>query len=59
MSELEATWSVSLVVPAIALATGETVSLLDVWVQPDMELYTYLCWPVVSKKSRCVNWDSQ
>ena len=56
MRELEAAWSVSLVVPAIALATGETVSLLDVWVQPDMEqLYTYLCWPVGSKKSRCVN----
>ena len=55
MSELEAAWSTSLVVPAIALATGETVSLLDVWVQLDMELYTYLCWPVVSEKSRSVN----
>ena len=43
-----------MVVPVIALATGETVSLLDVWVQLDMELYTYLCWLVVSEK-RSVN----
>ena len=26
----------------IALATGNTASLLDVWAQLDMELYTYL-----------------
>ena len=50
-----AAWSVSLVEPTIALATGETVSLLDLWVQVDMELYTYLYWLVVSEKSRSVN----
>ena len=43
----------SLVVPAIAIATGKTASLLDMWAQPciismaklNMELYTYLWWP--------------
>ena len=57
-SELEATWRMSLVVPAIALTTGKTTSLLDVWAQLDMELYTYLCWLVVSAQSRSMNGDS-
>ena len=37
-----------LVVLAIALATGKTSSLFDLSAQLGMELYTYLCWPVVS-----------
>ena len=49
-SELHATWRVPLAMPAIALATGKIASLLDMWVQLDMELYTFklipLWWPV-------------
>ena len=45
-------------VPATALATGETASLLDVQAQQDMEFYaSYLCWPVVNKKSISVSGD--
>ena len=30
------------------IATGKTTSLLDVLAQQDVELYTYLCWPIIS-----------
>ena len=36
----------------------DAASLLDMQGQLDMELYTFLCWPVVSKTSRSVNRDS-
>ena len=38
---------------------GDTASLLDVQANIQMELYTYLCWPVVSEKTRAMNGDSQ
>ena len=47
--------------PAIALTTGKTASLLDVWTQLDIcTLHScYLWWLVVSKNSRSMNGDGQ
>ena len=38
-----------LVIPAIALAIGKTVRLLDVWIWSST--LNYPCWPVVIEKS--------
>lgn len=38
------------------LATGKTAYLVQLAI--DVELYTYICWPVVSENSRSMNRDS-
>ena len=51
MSSLQATGRVLLKVHAIALATGKNTSLLGMLDQSEVEMVTYLWWPIIHKRA--------